>query len=126
VPIAFEDRLLRALWDAFPVSEGHLLLVTRRHVPIWFEATEEERHALTQALDQARSLIETRHHPDAFNIGINGGEAAGQTIPHLHVHLIPRYQGDVEDPTGGVRHVIPGRASTERPSQERPRPPRDA
>ena len=58
-----------------------LLLVTRRHVPTWFEATEEERHALTQALDQARSLIETRHHPDAFNIGINVGEAAGQTVP---------------------------------------------
>jgi diadenosine tetraphosphate (Ap4A) HIT family hydrolase/HKD family nuclease len=107
--IAFEDRLTRALWDAFPVSEGHLLIVPRRHVPTWFDASTEERAAITAAIDQGRELLASRHHPDGFNIGINVGEAAGQTVFHLHVHLIPRYGGDVPDPRGGVRHVIPGK-----------------
>lgn len=106
--IAFEDRLTRALWDAFPVSRGHLLVVPRRHVASWFDATTEERSALLAGLDRGRDLIATRHAPDGYNIGINVGEAAGQTIFHLHVHLIPRYAGDVPDPRGGVRHVIPG------------------
>jgi diadenosine tetraphosphate (Ap4A) HIT family hydrolase len=121
--VAFETRLVRALWDAFPVSPGHLLLVTRRHVPTWFEATQEERHALTQALDQARQQVAEAHHPDAFNIGINVGEAAGQTVPHLHVHLIPRYRGDVADPTGGVRGVIPGKANCRRTAPPEGPPP---
>ena len=107
--IAFEDRLTRALWDAFPVSEGHLLLVPRRHVPTWFDATADERAAITESIDRGRELIASRHSPDGFNIGINVGEAAGQTVFHLHVHLIPRYKGDVPDPRGGVRHVIPGK-----------------
>ena len=109
--IAFEDRLTRALWDAFPVSEGHLLLVPRRHVPTWFDATAEEHAALTAGIDRGRELIASRHRPDGFNIGINVGEAAGQTVFHLHVHLIPRYTGDVPDPRGGVRHVIPGKGN---------------
>jgi len=109
--IAFEDRLTRALWDAFPVSEGHLLIVPRRHVPTWFDATAEERAALTAGIDRGRDLIASRHRPDGFNIGINVGEAAGQTVFHLHVHLIPRYSGDVPDPRGGVRHVIPGKGN---------------
>jgi diadenosine tetraphosphate (Ap4A) HIT family hydrolase len=85
--IAFEDRLTRALWDAFPVSEGHLLIVPRRHVPTWFDASQEERVAITRAIDRGRELIEGRHHPDGYNIGVNVGEAAGQTVFHLHVHL---------------------------------------
>ena len=109
--IAFEDRLTRALWDAFPVSEGHLLLVPRRHVPTWFDATAEEKAALTAAIDRGRELIASRHSPDGFNIGINVGKAAGQTVFHLHVHLIPRYAGDVPDPKGGVRHVIPAKGN---------------
>ena len=80
--IAFEDRLTRALWDAFPVSEGHLLIVPRRHVPTWFDASTEERAAITAAIDQGRELLASRHHPDGFNIGINVGEAAGQTVFH--------------------------------------------
>jgi diadenosine tetraphosphate (Ap4A) HIT family hydrolase len=93
--IAFEDRLTRALWDAFPVSEGHLLIVPRRHVPTCFDAAEEERAAITRAIDRGRELIESRHHPDGFDIGASVGEAAGQTVFHLHVHLIPRSKGDV-------------------------------
>ena len=96
-----------ALWDGFPVSPGHLLIVPVRHVPTWFDASPEEHHALTDALEIAKSLIESQFQPQGYNIGINVGAAAGQTVSHLHVHLIPRYQGDVPDPRGGVRHVIP-------------------
>ncbi len=103
----FESELVLGIWDAFPVSDGHALLVTRRHVAAWFDATADERQALTAAIDMARQAILAHHKPDGFNIGINVGEAAGQTVPHLHLHVIPRYAGDVADPRGGVRHVIP-------------------
>jgi diadenosine tetraphosphate (Ap4A) HIT family hydrolase len=109
--IAFEHRLVLALWDAFPASPGHLLLVPRRHVATWFDASEDERAAILKALDDAKALVDARHHPDGYNIGVNVGEAAGQTVFHLHVHLIPRYAGDVPNPRGGVRHVIPGRGN---------------
>lgn len=110
--IAFEDRLTRALWDAFPVSPGHLLLVPKRHVPTWFDATAEEQAALMAGVDRGRELIASHPKPpDGFNIGINVGQAAGQTVFHLHVHLIPRYEDDVPDPRGGIRHVIPGKAN---------------
>jgi diadenosine tetraphosphate (Ap4A) HIT family hydrolase len=104
------DQVL-GLWDAFPASPGHALLIPRRHVPTWFEATHAEQGALIAALNDAKALIEQRHHPDGYNIGINCGAAAGQTVFHLHVHLIPRYGGDVADPRGGVRHVIAGKAN---------------
>jgi diadenosine tetraphosphate (Ap4A) HIT family hydrolase len=109
--VAFEHRLVRALWDGFPVSPGHPLVVPRRHVAAWFDATDEERIAILKALDEARALVDGQRGPDGYNIGINVGRAAGQTVFHLHVHLIPRYEGDVEDPRGGVRHVIPGRGN---------------
>jgi diadenosine tetraphosphate (Ap4A) HIT family hydrolase len=109
--IAFEHRLVRALWDAFPVSPGHLLVVPPRHVATWFDANEEERAAILKALDEAKALVDGQRKPDGYNIGINVGRAAGQTVFHLHVHLIPRYSGDVEDPRGGVRHVIPSRGN---------------
>ncbi len=109
--IAFEDRLVRALWDAFPVSPGHLLVVPRRHVPTWFEASAEEQAAILKAVNQARAVLAEKHCPAGYNIGVNVGQAAGQTVFHLHVHLIPRYEGDVTDPRGGVRHVIPGKGN---------------
>jgi ATP adenylyltransferase len=99
------------LWDAYPVSPGHALLIPRRHIPTWFEATSEEHVALISAIDQAKAAIEKNHQPDGYNIGINCGAAAGQTVFHLHVHLIPRYQGDVGDPRGGVRHIIAHKAN---------------
>jgi superfamily II DNA or RNA helicase/diadenosine tetraphosphate (Ap4A) HIT family hydrolase len=104
-------RLTLGLWDAFPVSPGHALLLPKRHVASWFEATREEQTELLAALDLARREIEKDHRPDGINIGINIGPAAGQTVPHLHVHLIPRYAGDVPDPRGGVRYVIPSKAN---------------
>ena len=105
-----EDSLVIGLWDSFPVSEGHALIVPRRHVPTWFDASEEERHALIKGIDIAREEILRRHQPDGFNIGINDGAAAGQTVMHLHIHLIPRYKGDIPDPRGGVRHIFPDKA----------------
>src|SRR5438552_3450170 len=101
--VFYEDPLVRAFWDGFPVSNGHALVVLRRHVAEWFEATEEEQAALTKGLAVARQEVLRRYQPDGFNIGVNVGEAAGQTIFHLHIHLIPRYTGDVPDPRGGVR-----------------------
>ena len=99
------------LWDAYPVSPGHALLVPLRHVSNWFEATPADRTGLVEAIDQAKTHIDTLYSPHGYNIGINCGAAAGQTIFHLHVHLIPRYNEDVRDPGGGVRHVIPGKAN---------------
>jgi len=105
-----ESSLLLALWDAIPLSPGHAILIPRRHNETWFDATDEEQHALTSAIALARAEIEKRHHPDGFNVGMNLGTAAGQTVAHLHLHVIPRYAGDAPDPRGGVRWVVPGRA----------------
>ena len=105
-----ESPLVRILRDGFPVSPGHLLLVPRRHIDSWFEATPEEQQALTAAIAVARLLVEQELKPDGYNIGMNLGRAAGQSVMHLHLHVIPRYRGDVPNPRGGVRHVIPGKA----------------
>lgn len=99
-----------SLWDGFPVSPGHALLVPRRHIASWADATDDEKHALITAIDHARALIDDLHHPHGYNIGFNDGRAAGQTVMHLHVHVIPRYEGDVPDPRGGVRWVVPSKA----------------
>lgn len=109
--VFLESALVLGLWDAFPVSAGHALLVTRRHILSWFEATMDERRALTDAVELAREAILKGQTPDGFNIGVNVGLVAGQTVPHLHVHVIPRYIGDVPDPRGGVRLVIPIRGN---------------
>ena len=107
------DKII-GLWDTFPVSPGHALLVPCRHVANWFDATPEEQQELLSGVDVARQVIAKTHSPDGFNIGINVGQAAGQTVFHLHIHVIPRYNGDVPDPTGGVRGVIPGKANYKR------------
>lgn len=105
--IFYRDSLVIGLWDSFPVTPGHALLIPTRHVPTWFEASHEERIALMRAIDAARLAIESNFGADGYNIGINNGEVAGQTVLHLHVHVIPRRRGDMSDPRGGVRHVIP-------------------
>jgi diadenosine tetraphosphate (Ap4A) HIT family hydrolase len=109
--IFFRDNLITGLWDGFPVSPGHALLIPLRHMPTWFETTAQERVALMDAINAAKAEIDSLYRPDGYNIGINCGAAAGQTIFHLHVHLIPRYVGDAANPRGGVRHVIPGKGS---------------
>ncbi|NLW44820.1 MAG: HIT family protein [Syntrophomonadaceae bacterium] len=105
--VILENRLAWARFDPFPVNPGHLLVITRRHVTDFFQSTEEERAAINSLLEEAKILLDGRYNPDGYNIGINCGPAAGQTIMHLHIHLIPRYQGDMDDPRGGVRGVIP-------------------
>ncbi|MEA2093879.1 MAG: DEAD/DEAH box helicase family protein, partial [Pseudomonadota bacterium] len=105
------DPMFLCLWDGFPVTPGHALVLPRRHVASWFDATPQEQVGLLKGVDVAKREIEKQYQPDGFNIGINIGEAAGQTVPHLHVHLIPRYKGDVEDPRGGVRYVIPDKGN---------------
>ena len=96
--------------DGFPVSDGHSLIIPRRHIGSFFDAAVDERHALLELVDQAKLLIDTEFGPDAYNIGINDGPAAGQTVPHLHIHLIPRYENSMADPRGGVRWVVPEKA----------------
>lgn len=98
------------IYDGFPVSLGHCLIIPKRHVGSFFEVSAEERIAMLALLDKAKEVIKEKYQPDAFNIGINDGPAAGQTVPHLHLHLIPRYEGDVPDARGGVRWVIPEKA----------------
>ncbi|RMD85355.1 MAG: HIT domain-containing protein, partial [Candidatus Dadabacteria bacterium] len=105
----WQDESVFILKDLYPVSDGHMLVIPKRHVATWFDATPEERAALVRGIDEARRAIERERTPDGYNIGINVGEAAGQTVFHLHVHVIPRYHGDVENPRGGVRHVIRSR-----------------
>jgi diadenosine tetraphosphate (Ap4A) HIT family hydrolase len=96
--------------DGFPVSPGHSLIISRRHVGSFFDLTEAERNDLTALLNAAKVAADEEFHPCAYTVGINDGIAAGQTVPHLHIHLIPRFDGDVPDPRGGVRWVIPNRA----------------
>ena len=107
--IVLANDLCYARYDKFPVNPGHLLLIPFRHIPTLFEATDEEQAALLALVRAAKDLLDDRFHPDGYNIGVNVGTAAGQTVMHLHVHVIPRYAGDMEDPRGGVRGVIPER-----------------
>ncbi|HPI98491.1 MAG TPA: HIT family protein [Synergistales bacterium] len=102
-----ENELAYAIWDSFPVNPGHMLIIPRRHISSYFETTPEEREALDSVMFSAKKLVDRKYQPDGYNIGINHGEAAGQSIMHLHIHLIPRYYGDMDKPKGGVRGVIP-------------------
>ena len=96
-----------SILDQYPVSEGHCLIIPKRHVGSIDELDDMELRDLYTVLHQTKILLIETYTPDGFNIGINEGEAAGQTVPHLHIHLIPRYEGDVVCPRGGVRGVIP-------------------
>ena len=104
--IAHND-LAFAIWDNYPVAEGHALVLPIREVPTWFDATPEEQLAIVRLIDEVRKIVDDRLRPDGYNVGFNAGEAAGQTVMHLHLHVIPRKWGDMDDPRGGVRHVIP-------------------
>ena len=97
--------------DGFPVSPGHSLIIPKRHVSSFFEITDLERNDLLSLLPEARADLDRQFRPAGYNIGMNDGPAAGQTVPHLHIHLIPRYEGDRDDPRGGVRWVLPDKAA---------------
>ena len=104
-----ESELCLTRKDNFPVSPGHVLVTPKRHVSAYFDCTAEEVSAIWEMVEEAKHYIETEFSPDGFNIGINVGAAAGQTVPHVHIHLMPRYDGDMESPEGGVRGVIPSK-----------------
>ena len=105
------NDLAAAFLDAYPLADGHWLVVPLRHEPDYFRLTTGEHHAILALVRALQERLSKTVHPDGFNVGINVGEAAGQTVGHAHVHLIPRKDGDVEDPRGGVRWVIPERAA---------------
>lgn len=106
-----ESEYALARWDANPVTPGHLLVKTRRHVADFFETSDAERQALLDLLQQARDLLQRERRPDGLNVGVNIGEAAGQTVAHVHILPTPRYRGDMPQPRGGVRGVIPDKQS---------------
>ena len=107
--IVARNNLCYARWDRYPVNKGHLLVIPFRHIPDFFSMTPVEREAVLALVTECKAVIEENFTPDGYNIGFNVGEAAGQTVMHCHCHVIPRYAGDMEDPRGGVRGVLPGR-----------------
>ena len=107
VELVSETATAVAFLDGYPVSKGHTLIIPKRHVDNYFELTTHEQRALWLMVNRCKKILTERFNPDGFNVGINIGEAAGQSISHVHIHLIPRYKGDVKNPKGGVRGVIP-------------------
>lgn len=105
--IVIENELACAFYDKYPVQEGHLLIIPKKHKETYFDATPEEIVAMDELVRKGREILEGRFHPDGYNLGVNVGYFGGQTVMHLHLHLIPRYKGDIEDPRGGIRKAIP-------------------
>lgn len=114
--LAVEETIARnglavAIRDRYPASRGHVLIVPRRHEPDFLELSAKERSAVLSLLPAVVDWIGRKFHPDGYNVGLNIGEAAGQTVPHAHLHVIPRYKGDVAEPRGGLRWILPERAA---------------
>lgn len=107
--IIAQNDLALAFFDVFPVNPGHALIIPKRHVADYFDLTEDEVAAMQALLREVKAIVEKRFNPDGYNIGVNVNTAAGQSVFHVHMHLIPRYKGDVENPKGGVRGVIPSK-----------------
>ena len=105
-----ETSLSFAIRDGYPINSGHTLIIPKRHVGSFFDLDEKEKSDILALLDTAKVDLDTEFSPDGYNIGINDGNAAGQTVPHLHIHLIPRFDGDQADPRGGVRWIFPEKA----------------
>lgn len=108
--VVLDDPLAYARRDDNALSKGHLIVVPKRHVADFFDMTAEEQTAVWHLLVRAQVLVRDAHAPDGWNIGVNVGKAAGQNRMHVHVHLIPRYAGDVADPRSGIRCVLAGRS----------------
>ncbi len=107
--IIIENENAFAIFDKFTVSNGHLLIIPKLHFSSYFELDSEIQSACWDLVNQGKQLLEKKYSPEGFNIGVNINESAGQTVPHVHIHLIPRYSGDVSNPKGGVRGVIPSK-----------------
>lgn len=108
--VSIQHELAYSARDSYPASPGHTVIIPRRHVSSFFDLTPEEVAACMGLIKEEKKLIDEEFKPDGYNIGVNVGPAAGQSIFHVHIHVIPRYKGDVENPQGGVRHVIPKKA----------------
>lgn len=104
-----ENDLGFVIYDGFPVSKGHCLVVPHRVYSDYFDSTEDEINGLQKLVIEIKELLDREYKPDGYNVGINCGEVSGQTIPHVHIHVIPRYEGDMDNPRGGVRGVIPSK-----------------
>jgi diadenosine tetraphosphate (Ap4A) HIT family hydrolase len=105
--IVYEDSTWIAVYDNYPVSKGHTLLIPKRHCETFFDLNDFETGILSHIINVIKLILDEKFKPDGYNIGCNCGEAAGQTVMHCHIHIIPRYNGDMENPRGGVRGVIP-------------------
>ena len=105
--IIAESSLAFAIYDGFPVNQGHILVIPKRHFDSFFDATEQEINQIYDLLNKCKAILDNKYHPTGYNVGVNVGYDGGQTIMHLHVHLIPRYKGDVENPRGGIRKLKP-------------------
>lgn len=108
--LVFRRSEVKALYDKYPISPGHLLIVPEQHVASFSDLDANSYHALMSAILEAKTLLKREWDPDGFNVGINDGIAAGQTLDHAHIHLVPRYKGDIEDARGGVRWILPAKA----------------
>ena len=104
--IVLENELAVAFYDSFPVSNGHTLIIPKRHVETYFDLSPEEMSAIFDLSQKMRDLLEKRYKPDGFNVGFNVGECGGQSVMHCHMHVIPRYRGDQENPRGGIRKIV--------------------
>ena len=105
--VILQNELAYSARDSYPVCPGHTVVIPKRHVASFFDLTPEEINACMELITEERKLLDQEFKPDGYNIGVNIGPTAGQSIFHAHIHIIPRYKGDVENPQGGVRHVIP-------------------
>lgn len=107
----YEDDYFYIIEDAYPVSPGHLLIISKREICDFFDLNKKERKTLSEIILQAKSIVAKHYNPQGYNIGMNCGVVAGQTVMHFHCHVIPRYEGDTPDPRGGIRNCIPGKGA---------------
>ena len=105
----YENDYFVAFYDNYPVSKGHTIIIPKRHFETYFEMNDDEVKWLNIAIFDLKDILDNEYHPTSYNIGTNAGIDAGQTVMHFHMHLIPRYKGDMDDPRGGVRGVIPSK-----------------
>lgn len=104
--IILENELAVAFYDSFPVSDGHVLIIPKRHCVTYFDLTSEEIKAIFELSNKIKEILDNKYHPDGYNIGFNAGVDAGQSVMHCHMHIIPRYKGDIENPRGGIRKIV--------------------
>ena len=104
--IIAENELSIAFYDSFPVSDGHTLIIPKRHAETYFDLTKEEMASMLELSKEVKAILDKKYKPDGYNVGFNVGEYGGQTVMHCHMHVIPRYKGDIENPRGGIRKII--------------------